>query len=234
VNKFDRFNTIALTVATVAAAVLPVLVTVFTFHRQTPPKQIEIWSSYISPSEVIGDLPKDASISIEHNGERYSNLAIVTAAVRNSGTTPIVDSDVQQTISITTPTKWRLIAIKPLDNEIIGGSPLLWEADGPNTVRAKRPFLLNPREYSSFSLYYVTSEPEQRQEQLELSWSARIVNLAELTIYEPLGISPESHKTHYAKRAKETWSLVGGNTGVEALDVPIVSFSVPQIIFLYC
>ena len=179
----NRVYQVLLILGTLAAAVVPTWVAFEIFNRQSPPKAIQVFTTFVNPSESLGSLKEKINLNLTIGEKTYSRLTIATVQIKNAGSTAITDSDIKAPITGSVSQGWEIVAVGEYENSINKPPQVLkWDKNADGKIVASTPFLLNPNETAVFIIYLnnIAINKPASFENPKLDWSARIVGLPKI------------------------------------------------------
>lgn len=148
------------------------------FQEQVPKKAMSITTQVFHLSENFSALgPRAFSLNV---GDRsFDNIVLVLAVVKNTGQSPIVDSEIKRPLSVSVGKGWEIVAVEGDQTALAEGKPgIKWERKSVDAFEAGANFLLNPTESIGANIYLsktdsaLSTTPEPK-----LTWNMRVLNM---------------------------------------------------------
>jgi hypothetical protein len=114
---------------------------------------------------------------LDAKGKRIDNLYSSLLYLGNSGTSPVVTSDYDGKVKLTTKEPWSFITIR--NNSDVGAPQFNWRKVS-NTEFEADPILINPGDFIGSTVYLTSSSPKPDGSAIPLIWDVRIANLHEI------------------------------------------------------
>jgi hypothetical protein len=170
----------------------------------TPPKKVQLFSMLqFNPLNALAPLADHLPVRVTFGDRTVDNFIVDSTQIQNVGQSPILPSDYSEPLSVTSPSPYTILAVETAP----GSVRLSWNRAAEDRFEAV-PALLNPGDVVTVSVYLTdttknsTLSPAMMTDaekvrasftpNIELKWSARIVNLSGFSPAPPIRTLPSA------------------------------------------